>query len=289
MTLAAALSGWDTTILFADTEETVGSYSTRMVDKLEVLDCPEFRLGITGATSDASYSVMLQSEIVNVLSRVSPFDLRVMKNRLTDCLTAFYAKHVWPRPGESPRMDYLLVIQPIPSGFPEVVQVSETLATVVPHPHGSVTTVGVGSHLAEYLFKQILLDDPIPVNRGASLSFLCAAGMFVAEEVKENITGVGPVERVAIFDSQGTYDELCPVDIHDIQKTFRALREYFRYCFLDAMDVESPSSDSILEESEKNWIPDIRQEHQEWYERWNQRREGRKLLGYFRDQKRNAS
>ena len=62
MTLVAALSGCDGTILFADTEEVVGSYSTRCIEKMAVLDFASFRVGIAGASTDGTYADMPQSE-----------------------------------------------------------------------------------------------------------------------------------------------------------------------------------------------------------------------------------
>ena len=283
MTLAAALSGQTATILFADTQETIGSYGTKTVNKLEVLDCPEFRVGITGSSSDANYSVMLLSEILKSLFVTPAFDLAVITRNLTQCLTEFYAKHIWPRPSDRPEMDYLLVVQPFPSGTPEVIKINETVANVV--ADSTATTVGIGSYLADYLFKQIFTA-PAPVSRRESLSFLCAAGMYVANEIKENIIGVGPVERVGIFDCHGVYDELNPVDVQEIQDNFHALREYFGYFFADAMDVDSESM-ALTESTE--WILEIRQAHEQWYERWNKRREIRQRIGCYKEPKRNVS
>lgn len=277
MTLVAALSGSNVTILFADTEETVGGYSTRAVDKLEVLDCPGFRVGIAGATSNASYADMLQAEILRSLYALADFNLALIRERLIQTLTDVYSKHIWPRGGDGPQIEYLLAVQPLPSGRPEIIQINETAANVV--PSGTTRTIGIGSYLADYLFKRIF-PAPIPVSRGESLSFLCAAGMYVADEVRNSISGVGPVDRVAIFGCNGDYDELCPVDIQEIQANFGSLEEYFEYFFIDAMDVDK--NYSILEDD--HLMKDIRERHKEWYRQWNRRRGDRELLGYFRGQ-----
>src|SRR5690348_3343943 len=114
MTLVAALSGRDGTILFADTQETVGNYGIKKIDKLASWDCEAFRLGIAGASTDGTYSDMLQSEILAGLSSLTVFEERQIISRLGEILTGFYSKHIWPRTGDKPQMEYLLVVQPIP-------------------------------------------------------------------------------------------------------------------------------------------------------------------------------
>ncbi len=191
MTLVAALSGCDGTILFADTEEVIGSYSTRTIDKLAVVDCAPFRLGIAGASTDGTYADMLQSEILGALSRLAAFDMSAINTVLAETLTEFYSKHIWPRTGQTPQMEYLLVIQPLRKGLPVVIQIAETAANLIPDE--GYKTVGIGQYLADYVFKQVF-QDPIPVSRGETLSFLCAAGAYAAREVRENIDGVGSVD-----------------------------------------------------------------------------------------------
>src|ERR1017187_2682343 len=98
MTLVAALSGLNGVVMFADTEETVAGYSKRIVEKLSVYDLPNmpFRFAIGGATTNAPYVDMLQSEIASTLSSINRYDLQEITNTLASTLTDFYSKHVWP-------------------------------------------------------------------------------------------------------------------------------------------------------------------------------------------------
>ncbi len=274
MTLVAALSGCDGTILLADTEEVVSSYSTRTVDKLAVWDCQAFRLGIAGASTDGTYADMLQSEILGALSRLPAFDMGSIKTTLSDTLTSFYAKHIWPRTGDRPQMEYLLVVQPHPRGRAEIIHISETAANIVA---GESKTVGVGAYLADYILKQIF-SAPVPVNRTESTSQLCAAGLYVAKEVRENIDGVGPVDRVAVFDSNGGYDELYPVDIAEIEENVSAIWEFHMYFFTDIFDAER---DEMIMGDADGFIRDMKERHKEWYKKWNDRRAARERLRQY--------
>lgn len=277
MTLVAALSGCDGTILFADTEEVIGSYSTRMIDKLVVWDCNAFRLGIAGTSTDGRYADMLQSEILGALSRLPVFDMGAVKTVLSETLTEFYAKHIWPRTGEKPQMEYLLVIQPLPTGLPEVLQIAETAANTVPDE--GYKTIGVGQYLADYVFKQIF-QAPIPVSRGESISFLCAAGVYAAKEVRENIDGVGPVERVAVFTCNGEYDELNPVDISAIEENVSSIHEFLGYMYQDVMDAEKEDKFVLTEGGTESFafVHELREVHKKWYTDWKNRRESREML-----------
>lgn len=281
MTLVAALSGCDGTILFADTEEVKGDYSTRTIDKLAVWNCPAFRIGIAGASTDGTYADMLQGELLSAVSRIPIFDIPAIRIVLAETLTTFYAKHIWPRSGEKPQMEYLFVVQPLPTGFPEVIQISETAANVVQAE--GYKTIGIGSYLADYVFKQIF-QAPLPVSRGETISFLCGAGLYAAKEVRENIGGVGPVDRVAVFTCDGEYDELYPIDISAIEENLSSIAECLGYMYGDIMDVERDAVGH--DDSFSGWVRELRQGHAEWYESWKGRFESRKRLKDMEEQKR---
>ncbi len=273
MTLVAALSGFDGAILFARYRRKCRRVQHQNDTQAGVWDLPAFRLGIAGATTDGTYADMLQEEIAGSLGRISECDLRKIHDGLEDVLTTFYAKHIWPRAGEKPQMEYLAVIQPLPSGHPEILRISETAANIVSHQ--TATTIGVGCHLADYLFKQIF-SSPNPFQCSESISFLCGAGVYVAKEVRENIEGVGPVDRVAIFNKSGEWDELYPVDISKIEENLSSIQEFMSYLYSDAMDAEK--EDSFAQEGEARFVREIRRNHQEWYQEWREREQSRRRL-----------
>lgn len=261
MTLVAALSGREGTILFADTQEIVGEYAKRKIEKLTVQEGIGLRFGIAGACSDGTYADMLQSEICAALNEVQVFDIEQIKQHLTDTLTTFYAKHIWPRSGQYPLMQYLLVVQPLIGGYPTVIHISETAANICKE---EVKTIGVGSYLADYLFKQMTAGD-LPFPPLGSFAFLCAAGVYVAMEIRENIDGVGPLERVAIFNRDGTYDSLWPADIFQIEESVGSIGEFLGYFYRDALEGDARDSEPL---SKSEWASDISRGLQEWYAKW---------------------
>lgn len=275
MTLVAALSGCDGTILFADTEEVVGSYSTRNVEKSAVMEFKGFRVGIAGATTDATYADTLQSEILEALSKLTSFDEAAIRATLASTLTDFYSRHVWPRIADKPQMEYLLAVQPLPHGLPRVIHISETAANIVPDE--GYKTIGVGRYLADYIFKQIF-PAPIPFNRRESISFLCSAGLYVAKEVRENVDGVGPVQRVSVFASDGKFDELYFGEIMNLEETLSGISELLGYCYADMMDAERETAMAQEDPYADGWVLETRRGVIEWYAKWKKDVETRKRL-----------
>ncbi len=114
----------------------------------DIEDMP-FRMAIAGSTDNATYLDMLERVLTSDLLRLNECSLELIEDQLSNTLTAFYSKHVWPQPN-APIMEFLIAIQPLPSGLPQVFHVSGTavlLSSVTEH----YKCIGVGSHLANYL------------------------------------------------------------------------------------------------------------------------------------------
>lgn len=272
MTLVAALSGHEGIAMFADTQETVAGYSKRIVDKLHVFDLPgaPFKFGIAGATNDATYVDMLQSELVAALSSVAEFDLTGITGALTTTLTEFYPKHIWPRSTDRPQMEYLIAIQPLPEGRPEIFHISETAANVV-----GITThhksIGVGAYLADYLLD-------LTLGGGEGLFQLASGAIYVAQEVRENIDGVGQVERIALFDCNGGYDELDMVDIIALEQNLRPLNEVMG-SVVAALDIsENKETLEAQDEEITDMVRGMREAQADIYDKWRKRKDGRARL-----------
>lgn len=268
MTLVSALSGCEGVVLFADTQETVTNYSKKTIDKITVWDYPNrpFRFAISGACDDASYSDMLQNELSNALLSLNAFDLKKITDKLGDTLAEFYAKHIWPRGGDRPQLQYLIALQPLPLGSPQVIQIAETAVNVA----GTTThtqSIGVGRYLADYLFGLIL-------GGAETISHLCAAAVFVAKEAYDNIDGVGDIDRIVIFDRNGGYDELSLIDIKAIQENLLGLREASTHLFSIAADLSPYYSDDI-KQSVIAIAEEARERQEQWLIEWKSRSSGR--------------
>lgn len=272
MTLVAAVSGHEGIVLFADTDEIVHGYSKRMIDKLAVWDAADrpFRFAIAGACTDGTYADALQTELEGALFSVGIFDPKKITSALSDSLASFYGKHVWPRVSvDKPQMEYLVAIQPLPRGFPEVVHISETAVNVM-----GVTahwkSIGVGSYLADFLFNLML-------GGGEPVAQLAAAAVYAAKEVRTNIDGVGEVKRIVVFGSDGTYDELASEDIRTIETNLATLNGAIGELFSIATGVArtpDTESESVLIEI----LDEINHKQNRWHVEWMQREKQRKYM-----------
>jgi hypothetical protein len=266
MTLVAALSGHEGVAMFADNQEVVGGYSKKSVDKLCVYDFGDrpFRFAIAGATDDATYLDNLQSEIAAALLGVNEFNLRTISNSLSEVLTAFYSKHIWPRATDKPRMEFLLVVQPLPAGSPETFHISETSVNI----EGITThekSIGIGSYLADYLTKLFL-------GGGEPLTQLSFAAVHIAREVRENIEGVGQVERVVMFGKNGEYDELSLEDIIAIEQQTQPFSELIRNVFAAATDVSDPKGiEKYIAGETRDMRRGLKELHTKWIEEADRR------------------
>jgi len=262
MTLVAALSGHEGVVFFADREEVVAGYSKKEVDKLTVWDCPEqcpIRFAIAGATDDGAYADSLQSAIAASLLRMHSFNITEINHTLNETLTEFYGKHIWPRAAQQPSIELLIVIQPQPSGTPAVFHSSNTAVNIM----GTTThwkSVGVGSYLADYIFNMAL-------GGGEPISQLAATAVYAAKEVRENVQGVGELNRVVVFRNDGMYDELDSSDIEKIEKNIlnvkTAIGELFENSFQAGKAAEWDTTEEIV-----NFVSDSNYAQTEWYKKW---------------------
>lgn len=273
MTLVAALSGREGTILFADTQETVGNYGIKKIDKLASWDCKAFRLGIAGASDEGTYSDMLQLEILSGVSSLAEFDEGQIITRLGEILTGFYSKHIWPRTGEKPQIEYILVVQPMPGGPPMVLHIAETAVNIVPEDN---KTIGVGTYLADYLLNVLRFE----IAGAEGMGNLCGLGVYIAKEVRENVEGIGSLDRIAMFRSDGSYDELSPSDILEIEENVGSFHEFLPYFFVSGLDVSLTESDPKPITDFARHLEDMRQRQVAW---WNKHEDGRESRSKFRD------
>ena len=217
-------------------------------------------LGWPNPCSDGTYADMLQSQICGAIYAMQDWDILKIKALLADTLTTFYAKHIWPRSEQQrPQIDYLLVVQPLVGDYPTTIHISETAANLPARRRERP--------LASALIWRITCSKHMLVVTSHSLWVivrLCAAAVYVAKEVRENITGVGPLERVAIFNRDGTYDELCPVDIMDIEESVSSIGEFLGHFYGEALDGASNDGKHVLSE----WSTGISNSLNEWYTKW---------------------
>ena len=280
MTLAAALSGCDGIILFADTEESTG-YSKRRVEKLGVYDFPNhpFRFGIADATEHGDYSDALRAEMISTLLSIEEYDLGKIQQALSSELAGFYSKHIWPQGSSEnrPRTEFLIVVQPYLKEGPQIFHVSETAVNMVGfHERGK--SIGIGSDLADYLLDLAVCGDQVD-----SLDSLITIAVYVAREVRENVRGCGQVERLAVFLRDGELDCVTHTDIAAIEDNLKPMNDTLHTAFSIAAfnGVEDNTEQKLLDT-----LAGIQERQFKWFENWEKgREERRKYLPFWVNQR----
>lgn len=270
MSLAAALSGFDGVILFADTQETVGGYAKKSVEKLKMYDVKghPFRFAIANATNEGNYADALESNIAAALLSITTYDLGVIHNSLTAELSDFYSKHVWPRPSDRPQMEYLLLIQP-PTGDSQVFHIAETAVNPMTTAHGK--SIGIGSYLADYILQRALMG-----GDADSLSRLIATAVYIAREVRENVDGCGEIHEILVFLRNGEWDYVDHSEILKIEQNTEQMRGALSKAFSLATD-DWPEFLGDEEEGIEDILLRIKNGQAAWYEEWENDRAERKM------------
>lgn len=238
MSLVTALVGREGVVMFADTQETVGGYAKKAVEKLTVWKSKDnrFRIAISGATDNTTYLEMVEREIVEVLVSAG-YSFPVLEKLLSDALAVVYANHIWPQSTKAPLIEHLVSIQPLPNGEPKVIHISGTAARFLPITvHDK--SVGIGAYLADYLFAQLL-------GGGQSQEELAIASTCVGKEVHDNVDGCGPVDRIVLLGANGEYGELNAEMIRELENNCYALGEVTRNTFVAAANVMDHIDDEL--------------------------------------------
>lgn len=264
MTLVTTLMGREGVVMFADTQETVGGYAKKPVDKLtlwnEHPDRP-FRFAIAAATDDTTYLEMLEREISGTLLKLNGNWLRSIEKDLADTLTTFYAKHIWPQ-SKNPRIEFLITIQPLPHGLPDVIHIAGT-AVSIPSLSESHKSIGVGAFLADYIVPMIL-------DGGEGLAHLAMAAVYLGKQVHENVDGCGPVDRIVLLGRDGECDELYSDVIRQMEAAVYPLREVMTHAFTSCADIADTDNGELERTYVQNELLNMREKYAELWEEMQQ-------------------
>lgn len=259
MTLAVALSGFNGTILFADSQETVGGYAKKEIAKVKIHGDSAgdpFIFAIANATDQGHYADALEAEITDALSNIKVFNNDDIRATLESTLTKFYSAHIWPS-GKSTGIEYLLLVHP-PTG--EETSIFHIADTAVNSIFSHAKTIGIGSHLADYILKFATYRDGCD-----SLEKLIATAAYVAREVRGNVDGVGELHDILVFLPGGEgWDYVSRDDIAKIEANLKPMNEALVKTFCMATDYEPGDEDRSASEI----LCDITNAHSKWFREW---------------------
>lgn len=221
MTVIIGLRGFPGGILCADSQETVDRYTKKSVYKFERWDHEPFRFSI-GAAGAGHYCDLLIAELSKALTRIDVFDEEYISEAMGEVLLGFYQRHIWARPlNDGADVETLLLVQPRDAGY---VQLVHTCETSVQFLHDSHKSIGIGSHLADYLLKRLFAPSGGPQH-------MLATALYVLSEVIENIDGCGKEPRLLFFRADGSEwhigDEDIPSVLAGPGKFFTDLKHLF--------------------------------------------------------------
>lgn len=264
MTLVTALWGREGVVMFSDTQETVGGYAKKSVDKLTVWDQGDrlpFRFAIAAATDDTTYLEMLERDIAGALLKLDSNWVGRVESALVDVLTAFYAKHIWPQ-SKNTHIEFLITIQPLPHGLPDVFHISGT-AVSIPSLSEHHKSIGVGAFLADYIVPMIL-------GGGEGLPQLAMAAAYLGKQVHENVDGCGQVDRIVLLGRDGKFREIYSDVIREMEDVSYAMREIIEQAFRGFSEVDDRDEGELERTYISEELQDMRSKYSDLWERMQQ-------------------
>lgn len=211
MTLIGALTGDHCGVLFADSQETIQGYSKKDVGKIAVWGHGNFNFAIGGASDSGPYLDMFNREIENALdidfietNATAILIDEVIRKRIEDVSHAFHQRHVWPQK-DGPMLETLVMVQN--GRLCEIIHIAGT--AVNPLLTATRKSIGIGSPLADYLMDKLMAG-------GGSEEELFATSVYVLQQAKLNVDGVGLASHIALFSSDGNVSGFGQTDVEPL-------------------------------------------------------------------------
>lgn len=228
MTVIIGMRGYPGVVLGADTEETISGYSKRTVDKVGEWksECLCFAIGGAGAGHHAdALADKIAAELLQV--RAAEPSAEMLTPIIERLILEFHQAHIFPRASVSSTEDaavqLIIVVQPLLGGYAEHghIWVWQTCDSAVLHITGertfrSYASVGIGSHLADYLLGRLF----VPAGGEGHLVLMAA---YVLREVGATIAQVGKEPHISLFRTNGTMEWF---GFHELQKFEGVFKEY---------------------------------------------------------------
>jgi hypothetical protein len=230
VTAIIGLRGFPGVVLCADSEETISGYSKKQVDKIEQWVHEPFRFSI-GAAGCGHYADMLAASIAEELLKVDTFDLARIHGAIQSELLAFHETHIWPRVNQESAVEssvqLIIVVQPLPSGQVEIIETKET--AVLPLTKRCYVSIGVGSHLADYILERVF-------TPSSGEAHILAAAHYVLREVTDNIAGCGKEPNIALYRNDGTTDWLFFEEVEQLEDALDSWADIHKKTFSAVTD-----------------------------------------------------
>lgn len=240
MTLVAALAGAQCGVMLADSQETISGYAKKSVDKLTYWgsgEKREFRFALGGASNSGPYIDMLNFELSGTLLAMESSWIGDICKGLEKVVLEFHEKHIWPQRDQGPQLETLIMVQPqIPHasdpaketsvGSADLIHIHQT--AVNPLINESHKSIGVGSYLADYLLEKLA--------GGGTESHLIATAVYILQQAKLHVDGVGLNGKLVLFASNGDIIEYDQEDINPLEQLMDEFNEVMAVSFREVVD-----------------------------------------------------
>jgi hypothetical protein len=232
MTLLAGFTGFGGVTLCADSQETVGDYSKRTVEKIKWVSLRGMSVAFAGAGVGHFVDLVSQQfEWGLAALQGDPISVRQVTAEVERVLNDYHEKHVWKRPdSSSAQVEFLLACVPVsgPGPGPLLFHTAETAVTWI---QGGHKTVGVGCHLADFLFEHL------HTGRGDKWHMF-ALGTYILNKVSDYVEGVGKGTNVIVFTHSGeNFCPCMPTEIEQINTILSDWDKVTKQSFLGITDV----------------------------------------------------
>jgi hypothetical protein len=214
MTIAAGFMNGSSAILASDSRELIGNYAKKTTQKINITTYPDWRLGIVGASDSGHYIDLFEAELSSGLSSVKAFDYSKICSIIRATLHRIHKQHIWPRKGDKPSFNTLIVLQGINPVHSRSLLVTEETALLMVREYKAI---GIGSYMADYLHQQAMAS--IGGTYNASTEFLQSLAVFILQQVKNSVEGCDDETLIATFDGiSGGFRWFTNDEVREIEK-----------------------------------------------------------------------
>ncbi len=156
----------------------------------------------------------------------------------------FHETHIWPQGRDAPTLETLVMTQGVYStgengkncGSVDLIHIHKT--AVMPLLNDSAKSIGVGSYLADYLLEQLKR------GFGETEPYLIASAVYILQQAKLNIDGVGLNGKLVLFSPDGI-QEFDQADINPFEKIMDEFNHVVASCFGKVVSNKESTKESM--------------------------------------------
>ena len=226
LTIIAGFSGYGGQVLCSDSQETVDSYAKKSVNKIILVQCPNWRFAISGAGAGPYLDMVIQSLDWTFTKGFEDSPSAVQKI-IESQIAEHYKMHVWPRAAskDSAEIELLIAAQSYTWHETFLFHTRETAVNWCQEPKA----IGVGSYLADYILDHLL-------SRHGDKYHLLSVAAYVLKKTRDYIEGCGMQSFIYLFTRNGEMVGLFEEDVQALEGVLDKFDEAVKTVFHSITD-----------------------------------------------------